>query len=90
MTPGKLQTYSDLEIALMILLGCYGNGQHRKDMLGDRYGVCQSIVDYILNNDEVPNGSGNLDPKKLQDAVNAVFEDVLHEVKEEIIEKYEK
>jgi hypothetical protein len=47
-------------------------------------------VDYILNNDEVPNGSGNLDPKKLQDAVNAVFEDVLKDVKEEIIEKYEK
>lgn len=90
MTPGKLQTYSDLEIALMILLGCYGNGQERKDALGSRYGTCQSIVDYILNNDEVPNGSGNLDPKKLQDAVNAVFEDVLKDVKEEIIEKYEK
>ena len=58
-------------------------------MLGDLYGVCQSIVDYILNNDDITKGSGNLDPKKLQDAVNAVFEDVLKDVKEEIIEKYE-
>lgn len=89
MKPGRLETYSDLEIALMILLGVFGNGQDRKNALGSRYGSCQAIVDYILNNNEIPAGNGNADPEKLSAAIEAVFEDTLKELNEEIMNKYE-
>lgn len=91
MRPGQLKTYTDLELALMIFLGCYGNGSARKHALGDRYDAAQSLVDQILRSGQVPDGegSGSVDPEKLQQSIDKCFDDVLAEIREEIINEYE-
>lgn len=91
MRPGKLKTYTDLELALMIFLGCYGNGSARRQALGERYDAAQSIVDQILRSGQVPDGegSGSVDPEKLQQSIDKCFDDVLSEIREEIINEYE-
>lgn len=91
MRPGQLKTYTDLELALMIFLGCYGNGSARRQALGERYDAAQSIVDQILRSGQVPNGegSGSVDPEKLQQSINKCFDDVLSEIREEIMNEYE-
>lgn len=85
MTPGTLSSYSDLELALMILLGCYGNGSARKQALGDRYAAAQGLVQNILNTGSVPDGSG-ADPARIQKAVTKVFNDSINEVTKEVME----
>ena len=89
MNPGKLNSYSDLELALMILLGCYGNGQDRRNTLGSRYDAAQGIVDWILYYDKIPDGKGQLDPDKLDAAIDKVFDDTLAELRKDIVESYE-
>ena len=88
MKPGKLTSYTDLECALMVMLGCYGNGQARREALGSRYNAVQAIVEVLVNTDRVPDGKGSgFDPEALQDAIDDVFEDTLIELRKEIIEK---
>lgn len=91
MRPGKVNSYTDLELALMIFLGCYGNGSARRQALGSRYDAAQSIVDQILRSGQVPDGggSGAVDPEKLQQSINKCFTDVLDEIREEIVNEYE-
>lgn len=79
-----LSQYSDLELALMVLLGYFGNGQTRKNNLGSRYAAVQGIVEQILRGN-VPAGSGVYDPEKVKAAVLAVFQNTIDQVTEEII-----
>lgn len=90
MRTAPIETYSDLELALMVLLGYFGNGERRKSALGNRYGSAQGIVDEILNTNTVPAGSGSAaDPEKLDEAINKTFDDTLKELREEIIANYD-
>lgn len=86
MTPGKLSSYSDLELALMILLGCYGNGDARRKALGARYPAAQGIVETILSSNRIPDGSG-ADPEEIQKALLETFYDSIKEITEEVIER---
>ena len=87
MTPGKLSSYSDLELALMILQGCYGNGAARRQALGARYNAAQGIVERILATGRVPDGQGSSDPDQIRKAVQSVFNDMIKEVTDEVINK---
>lgn len=75
--------YSDLELALMALLGYLGNGEARKQKLGSRYSIVQGIVNQILAG-SVPAGSGT-DPERVKRAVLNTFTEVIEEVTEEIM-----
>lgn len=85
MKPGKISSYSDLELALMVLLGVYGNGAARRQALGSRYAAAQGIVQSILNTDNIPDGSGP-DPAKIRQAIQKVFEKSVNEISNEVIE----
>lgn len=89
---GPIDSYTDLELALMVLLGYLGNGVKRRDNLGDRYATVQGIVQDILNTNRIPDGSAGseLDPEKLDDAIDAVFDDVLADLRKEIVAEYDK
>lgn len=87
MTPGKLSSYSDLELALMILIGCYGNGNDRRQALGSRYAAAQGIVEQILRTDKIPNGTGSADPDQIRKAVSSVFNDMIKEITDEVMNK---
>lgn len=91
MRPGKVNSYTDLELALMIFQGCFGNGAARRQALGSRYDAAQSIVDQILRSGQVPNGggSGAVDPEKLQQSIDKCFDSVLNQIREEIMNEYE-
>ena len=84
--PGRLQTYTDTELALMILLGCYGNGAARKNALGSRYAAAQALVEKILKTGAVPDGSG-ADYDSIQKAVYDVFYDSINDITNEVMEK---
>lgn len=47
-----LSKYSDEELARKVINGDYGNGQDRKNALGDRYNAVQSLVNKILNGEK--------------------------------------
>ena len=47
-----LSKYSDEELAKKVINGDYGNGQARKNALGDRYSAVQSLVNKILNGEK--------------------------------------
>ena len=47
-----LDKYSDEELARKVINGDYGNGQDRKNALGDRYNAVQSLVNKILNGEK--------------------------------------
>lgn len=85
-----IDTYTDLELALMVLLGYFGNGAKRAQALGDRYHDVQSLVQRILNTGTIPEGSagGELDPEKLDQAIDSVFDDTLDELRREIVKEY--
>lgn len=86
MTPGRLSSYSDIEAALLVIIGAYGNGQARRNALGSRYGAVQGLVEQILNSGKVPDGSGT-DPAKLKKALDAVYYDVIQDVTAEVLER---
>ena len=87
MTPGNLSSYSDLELALMILQGCYGNGAVRRQKLGSRYNAAQGIVEQILATGRVPDGSGSADPEQIRKAVQSVFDDTIKDITNEVVNK---
>lgn len=79
-----LSTYSDLELALMVLLGYFGNGAARQKALGDRYGTAQAIVEQILRG-TVPSGTGpSVIHARVAKAVNKVFSETNAEIAKEI------
>lgn len=80
----NLNSYSDLELALMILLGYFGNGSARKSKLGSRYAAAQGIVEQILRG-TVPAGSGNVTAASIEKAVRNTFQDCINEITEEIV-----
>ena len=80
----NLNSYSDLELALMVLLGYFGNGSTRKSRLGARYTAVQGIVEQILRG-AVPAGSGNITATSIEKAVRNTFQDCIDELTEEII-----
>lgn len=80
----NLNSYSDLELALMVLLGYFGNGAVRKQKLGARYNAAQGIVEQILRG-SVPAGSGNVTSASIEKAVRNTFQDCINEITEEII-----
>lgn len=88
MNKAALSTYSDLELALMVLLGYYGNGTARKIALGSRYDKVQSLVQSILDSGTVPAGGGKIDENKLNTAIQKVFNDAIKDIKKEIINYY--
>ena len=90
MKAGRLDTYSDLELALMIKLDVFGTGEARKKALGSRYSRAQLIVNQIGKTGIIPDGSAREDPAKLQKAINAVFADTEKELTEDILKEYDK
>lgn len=88
MNKASLSTYSNLELALMVLLGYYGNGDARKIALGSRYNTVQALVQKIIDTGTVPAGGGTIDSAKLQKAIQSTFNDAITELKEEIAKKY--
>lgn len=90
MKPGKLDSYSDLELALMIKLDVYGTGEARRKALGSRYAAAQAIVNQIGKTGSIPDGSARADPEKLAKAIEKVFCDTEKELKEDIIKEYDK
>lgn len=91
MKAGKLDTYSDLELALMIKLDVFGTGEKRRQALGSRYAAAQKIVNQIGATGIIPNGSQpRADPEKLKKSISAVFNETLSDLQEEIIKHYDK
>ena len=43
----EIGEYSDLELALLVMLGQFGNGQERKNKLGVYYDSVQNVVEYL-------------------------------------------
>ena len=84
-----LSTYSDLELALMVLLNYFGTGATRRQKLGGRYAAVQRIVDQICHG-TVPAGKGGaVDPAKLDAAIKKVFSSDMDEMRKEIMKNYE-
>ena len=88
MNKASVNTYSDLELALMVLLGYYGNGDARKIALGSRYNKVQSMVQSILDSGSIPAGTGTVDNDKLKTAIQKTFNDAIKDIKTEIIKNY--
>lgn len=84
----SLGTYSDLELALMVLLGYYGNGVDRKKRLGSRYGTVQAIVEQILRG-SVPSGTGpDVMQARISKAVSKVFQESNAQIAKEITNEF--
>jgi hypothetical protein len=84
----SLGTYSDLELALMVLLGYYGNGADRKKRLGSRYGTVQAIVEQILRG-TVPSGTGpDVMQARISKAVSKVFQESNAQIAKEITNEF--
>lgn len=89
MKTGSISSYTDLDLALMILLGYFGNGDSRKKALGSRYTKAQAIVDRILNTNTVPAGSGSsaITKTAVQAAVKAALNETVNDLANDIIGK---
>lgn len=86
-----LSKYSDEELARKVINGDYGNGEERKNALGNRYNAVQSIVNKILSgtNENKPNilemvrktirgDYGNGEARK--NALGQYYDEVQHQV----------
>lgn len=78
-----LNSYTDLELALMVLLGYYGNGQDRKNKLGSRYSDVQAIVEQILRG-TVPAGSAGATKEQISASLHAVFDQMIDDIVKEV------
>ena len=56
-----LSKYSDEELAKMVWQGKFGNGEERKQRLGARYSVVQSLVNQGIGKNEKPKEESNVD-----------------------------
>jgi hypothetical protein len=82
-TTQALSTYSNLELALMVLLGYYGNGQERKNRLGNRYADVQAIVEQILRG-TVPAGSAGYTKEQISKSLHSVFDQMINDIVKEV------
>lgn len=78
-----LSTYSNLELALMVLLGYFGNGQARRNKLGSRYADVQAIVEQILRG-TVPAGSAGYTKDQISTSLHAVFDKMIDDIVKEV------
>lgn len=78
-----LSTYSNLELALMVLLGYYGNGQERRNKLGSRYADVQAIVEQILRG-TVPAGSAGYTKDQISRSLHSVFDQMINDIVKEV------
>lgn len=78
-----LSTYSNLELALMVLLGYYGNGQARRNKLGSRYSDVQAIVEQILRG-TVPAGSAGATKEQISKSLHSVFDQMIDDIVKEV------
>ena len=85
MQTAAVKTYNDLELALMVLLGYFGNGTVRAQKLGDRYSTVQSLVQKIIDSQTIPSGSGYYTKDSIRKAVQTVLTKDIKELSEEII-----
>lgn len=69
---GPLSDYSDLELALLVMSGQFGNGQARKNVLGARYDAVQNIVEYLAVGVVPDVHGGSMSP----DAIRAALEKI--------------
>lgn len=65
--------HTDLELALMVLLGYFGNGSERKRKLGSRYNNVQRIVNQI--------GSGSMPISDVYTRLNSLNKDMSAAIK---------
>lgn len=56
---GSVNQYTDLELALMVLMNVFGSGAARRQKLGDRYTPVQIIVNRITTSKIIPPGTGS-------------------------------
>ena len=54
-----LSNYTDLELALMVLMNVFGSGETRRKNLGDRYTPVQLIVNRITSSRIIPPGKAS-------------------------------
>lgn len=80
----SVSKYTDLELALMSMLGFTGNGADRQKLLGSRYDKVQGLINQILNTNTVPAGGG-YDPDQIRKAMHAAFDSIINEVTQEVI-----
>ena len=64
-----LSNYTDLELALMVLMNVFGSGNTRRQKLGDRYTPVQMIVNQITSSRIIPPGKGTAS----DEAIRRVF-----------------
>ena len=85
---GSLNSYTDLELALLVWLGQFGNGQARKNALGSRYAAVQSIVESLVKG-VVPAGS-EANPAHLKEVIKSLrpSEDDMNSIADEICRKF--
>ena len=70
---GPLSNYTNLELALLVMSGQFGNGQARKNALGARYDAVQNIVEYLAVGivPEVKN-RGSMSPEDIRAALEKI------------------
>lgn len=85
MQTAAVKTYNDLELALMVILGYFGNGTVRVQKLGDRYSTVQALVQKIIDSQTIPSGSGYYTKDSIRKAVQTVLTNDMKELSEEII-----
>ena len=70
----NINSYSDLELALMVLLNYFGDGASRKKKLGKRYKPVQALVNQICAG-TMPSGTGEFTYEKLVNAMESIKPD---------------
>ena len=65
MVIGKITSYSNLELALMVLLNYLGAGTNRKKILGSRYKEVQDLVNEIIRTGVIKDGNSNITIEEL-------------------------
>ena len=85
---GNLESYTDLELALLVYIGVFGNGQARKTALGNRYVPVQAIVENLVRG-IVPAGS-EATPDELRKVIKSMrpTEGDMNDIADEIIRKF--
>lgn len=86
---GNLESYTDLELALLVMLGQFGNGSARRSALGSRYSAVQGIVNQMITG-YVPKGKGSIDSAKLKTVIKELrpTESDMNEIADEICNKF--
>lgn len=68
---------SDIDIAYDVIAGLYGNGEDRRNALGDRYDVIQTIVDKICAGEDLTSSDESNDtPSESTDSTDSTASDV--------------